>query len=155
MGSMLRKKEIEFPKISEESPVMILIISQGGEPLFFQSFTEKQTFEEDLIGNFLIAFNSFSGELFAEGLDRANFGQYTILMRSISPFLICYLFKGQSYLAQHRIKRFVDNIQKNKTIWETFKRYDETNQVLELKDIPALDPLITELFINKNITVFS
>jgi len=150
MDSMLRKKEIEFPKVSDEDPVVILIVSESGEVIFSQSFTESWTFEDDVLGSFLSAINSFSDELFSEGLDRAVFGQYSILMKSASPFLVCYLFKGESYLAQHRIRHFVDRLQNDHLIWETFNQFYQTNQVIQAKDIPTLNPLITEIFIDKN-----
>jgi hypothetical protein len=149
MESMLHKKEIEFPKVSDEEPVVILIMSESGELLFSQSFAEKWSFEDDMFGSFLSAINSFSDELFSEGLDRANFGQYSILMKSASPFLICYLFKGQSYLAQHRIRHFVESIQSDHLIWETINNFYLTSQEIQVKDIPRLEPLITEIFINK------
>ena len=46
---------------------------------------------------FLTAFNSFSDELFAESLDRANFGQYNILMKTFENIKLVYVFKGPSY----------------------------------------------------------
>lgn len=149
MDTMLRKKEIEFPKVSDEDPVVIIIVSESGELIFSQSFTEKWTFEDDMLGSFLSAINSFSDEMFSEGLDRASFGQYSILMKSARPFLVCYLFKGQSYLAQHRIRYFVDSIQNDRLIWETINKFYLTSQEIQVKDIPRLEPLITEIFINK------
>ncbi|MHA1884809.1 MAG: tetratricopeptide repeat protein [Promethearchaeota archaeon] len=151
MDGMLRKKELEFPKVSDEDPVVILIVSESGELIFSQSFTERWSFEDDMFGSFLSAINSFSDELFSEGLDRANFGQYSVLMKSISPFLVCYLFKGQSYLAQHRIRYFVDSIESDNLIWETINKFYRTSQEIQVKDIPRLEPLITEIFIDKNI----
>ena len=151
MDSMLRKKEIEFPKVSDEDPVVLIIVSESGELIFSQSFTERWTFEDDVFGSFLSALNSFSDEMFSEGLDRAIFGQYSILMKSASPFLVCYLFKGQSYLAQHRIRHFVDSIQNDNHLWETFNKFYHTSQIIQSKDVPSLDPLITEIFIDKNI----
>jgi hypothetical protein len=151
MDVMLRKKELEFPKVSDEDPVVIIIVSESGELIFSQPFTERWSFEDDMFGSFLSAINSFSDEMFSEGLDRASFGQYSILMKSASPFLVCYLFKGQSYLAQHRIRYFVESIQKDHLIWETINKFYLTSQEIQVKDIPRLDPLITEIFIEKNI----
>jgi len=149
MDGMLRKKEIEFPKVSDEDPVVLIIVSESGELIFSQSFTEKWSFEDDMFGSFLSAINSFSDEMFSEGLDRASFGQYSILMKPTPPFLVCYLFKGQSYLAQHRIRHFVESIQNDSLLWETFNKFYQSNQVIESKDVPSLDPLITEIFIKK------
>jgi len=151
MNDMIRRKEIEFPKVLDEDPVVILIVSESVEPIFSQSFTEKWSFEDEIFGSFLSAINSFSDEMFSEGLDRANFGQYTILMKSVAPFLVCYLFKGQSYLAQQRVMHFTNSIENDKKIWEPINKFYQTNQIIQPKDVPLLDPLIRDLFIDKNI----
>jgi tetratricopeptide (TPR) repeat protein len=149
MDSMVHRKEIKFPRVTDEDPIIICIISESGEPLFSQPFTDKWKIKDHLFGGFLSAINSFSDEMFAEGFDRAIFGQYKILMVPISPFLVCYLFKGQSYLAQHRLKHFANVVRSDKKIWDILNKFDRVNQIVELRDIPSLDPLITEIFINK------
>ncbi|MFW9938536.1 MAG: tetratricopeptide repeat protein, partial [Candidatus Thorarchaeota archaeon] len=106
MDHMVKKRVIDPINFTNEDPVVILIISEGGNPIFSQTFLDELNFQDHLFGGFLTAVNSFSGEMLHEGLDRAIFGQYTLLMKSISPFLVCYLFKGQSYLAQRRLKYF-------------------------------------------------
>jgi len=149
MDSLVHRKEIEFPRVTDEDPVVIFIFSESGEPLFSQQFTDKWKIEDHLFGGFLSAINSFSDEMFAEGFDRAIFGQYTILMAPIPPFLVCYLFKGQSYLAQHRLKHFAKILQTDKKVWDILIKFDRTSQIVELRDVPSLDPLITDIFINK------
>jgi tetratricopeptide (TPR) repeat protein len=151
MDSMVHRKEIEFPRVTDEDPVIIFIFSESGEPLFSQPFTDEWKIEDHLFGGFLSAINSFSDEMFAEGFDRAIFGQYTILMAPIPPFLVCYLFKGQSYLAQHRLKHFTNTVQADKKIWETLIKFDKASQVVQLRDVPTLDPLITTIFVNKEL----
>jgi len=151
MEGMIKKRAIKIPKIPEETPVLLLIISEGGTPLFSQSFVEDQTFEDHLFGGFLSAINSFVGEMFSEGLDRAIFGEHTLIMISVSPFFMCYVFKGQSYSAQHRIKSFTNEIQSNKDVWDTFEKFYKLNMEIQLSDIPSLEPLIKEIFIDKTI----
>jgi len=146
IGQLLHKKAIEAPKLLEEDPVVILIISEGGVPVFSQTFAEEWSFEENLFGGFLTAVNSFSDEVFSEGLNRANFGEYTIIMGSLSPFLICYLFKGQSYLAQQKLKSFIDNFKKDENIWKTFNKFNQASRAVQLKDVPSLGPLIKDIF---------
>ena len=148
---MIQKRVIEPPEVEDEEPVLLLIVSEGGKPIFSRLFIEDQAFEDHLIGGFLSAFNSFSDEVFSEGLDRAVFGEYTLLMDSVSPFYICYVFKGQSYSAQHRIRYFLDKIQGNKDVWKKFETFYKINQEIQLKDIPLLEPLINEVFIKKEI----
>ncbi|MFX0042065.1 MAG: tetratricopeptide repeat protein [Candidatus Hodarchaeota archaeon] len=151
IGNMTRRRVIENPKILDEDPIVVLIISKGGKPIFTQSFAEDWVFPDHVIGGFITAISSFSDEMFSEGLNRAIFGQHTILMRSVPPFLVCYLFKGQSYIAQQKLVYFVQNIQKDKSLWQTFIKFYQTKQEIQSKDIPSLEPLIFDIFINRNI----
>ena len=151
MANMLRKRVIGPEEIKEEESVVILIISTGGTPIFSQSFAEGWSFQDHLFGGFLSAINSFSGEMFSQGLDRAIFGEYTILINSVSPFIICYLFKGQSFLAQQRMKQFIDTIQTDKKIWETIKKYYEAHRLIQETDLPSLDILVNKVFIERTL----
>ena len=147
---MIRKRTIEVPELSDEEPVLLLIVSEGGIPFFSQSFIEDKSFEDHLFGGFFTAINSFINEKFSEGLERASFGEHTLLMNSISPFLMCYIYKGQSYSAQNRIKSFINEVQSNKEMWDTFEKFYQMNKKIHMKDIPSLEPLITKIFIDKS-----
>jgi len=149
MGQMVRKRVVEPDEVQEEKSVVILIISKGGIPIFSHSFAEGWSFQDHLFGGFLSAVNSFSDEMFSQGLDRAIFGEYTIIVNVLTPFFICYLFKGQSFLAQQRMKHFVDTIQNDKKIWEPIKKYHQAKRFAQEKDIPSLDLLVKELFIER------
>lgn len=151
MDHMIRKRLINIPELSDEQPVLLLIVSEGGTPFFSQSFIKDQSFEDHLFAGFLSAINSFMDEMFSEGLDRAVFGEHTLLMNSVSPFFMCYIFKGQSYSAQHRIKSFIDKLQRDKDVWDTFKKFYQMNKEIQLKDVPSLEPLIKEIFIDRTI----
>lgn len=150
MEHMIRKRRIEVPELSDEEPVLLLIVSEGGIPFFSQSFIEDKSFEDHLFGGFFTAINSFINEKFSEGLERASFGEHTLLMNSISPFLMCYVYKGQSYSAQNRIKSFINEIQSNKEMWDTFEKFYQMNKKIHMKDIPSLEQLITKIFIEKS-----
>ncbi|MEE9378927.1 MAG: tetratricopeptide repeat protein [Candidatus Lokiarchaeia archaeon] len=155
MGLMVRKRVIDVPELSDEEPVLLLIVSEGGRPIFSQSFLEDQAFEDHLFGGFFTAINSFINKKFSEGLDRAIFGEHTLLMNSVSPFLICYVYKGQSYSAQHRIKSFINEIQSNEDVCDTFEKFYKLNKEIQLKDIPSLEPLINDIFMDKTIPLNS
>jgi len=147
VNRMQGKRAIEPPKLTPEVPVLLLIIGEGGFPLFSNQFTEKYTFEEDIISGFLSAFNTFSGELFSKGLDRAKFGDYMILMQAVSTFSVCYLFKGQTYLAKQKLTQFTVQIQSTTSIWHTLNKFYKANRIVELKDIPSLESIISDIFI--------
>ncbi|MFW9818841.1 MAG: tetratricopeptide repeat protein [Candidatus Thorarchaeota archaeon] len=147
METMVKKLKTDVPEHEDEEPVLLLIVSEGGVPFFSQSFMENKKIEDHLFGGFFTAINSFINEIFSEGLDRASFGNYTLLMNSISPFLMCYVYKGQSYSAQKRIKSFINEIKNKKELWNTFKKFYLRNQKIQMKDIPSLEPLIKKIFL--------
>ncbi|MHA1986400.1 MAG: tetratricopeptide repeat protein [Promethearchaeota archaeon] len=149
--NMIKRRVIDVSELSNEQPVFLLVVSEGGRPFFSQTFIEDQSFEDHLFGGFLSAINSFIGEMFSEGLDRVIFGEHTILVNSLSPFFICYVFKGQSYSAQQRVGIFIDKIQNDKLTWETFNRFYQLNKEVQLTDIPTLESLIKEIFVDRTI----
>jgi hypothetical protein len=128
---------------------MILVISEGGIPTLSKLFTGPLPIEDDLISSFLAALNTFSGELFSEGLDRAMFGQYSLLMKPLSTFLVCYLFKGHSYSAQKKIHKFIENIKDNEGLLSKFEEFYKTNKTINLEELPILNSIIKDIFIEK------
>jgi len=153
MENMVRKRMIGVPEASEENPVTILIITEGGTQLFSHSFIEEKEFKSYLFSGFLTTIDYFMKEMFSEGLDRFIFGNYTLLMKSVAPFFICYIFKGDSYYAHQKINYFIDHIQKEDDIWQNLLKSFQINQSIHLKDIPLLESLITETFITKNVAL--
>jgi tetratricopeptide (TPR) repeat protein len=149
MTTMLKKRSLEIPKISKEDPVMILILTEGGNLLFSKKFIEDFSFEDDILGGFLTTANYIISEVFSEGLDRAVFGQYTLLMMPLQPFLVCYIFKGASYFAQHKIKTFVTSIQNDNITWESLQKFFQKSKSIQLNDIPSLESKIMEIFAEK------
>jgi hypothetical protein len=52
------------------------------------------------------------------------------------------------------MKHFVDKIQNNKKIWEPIKKYYQANRFVQEKDIPSLDLLVNETFIERAVLTF-
>ncbi|MFW9973588.1 MAG: type IV pilus biogenesis/stability protein PilW, partial [Candidatus Odinarchaeota archaeon] len=73
MENMVKKRIIEAPEISKEDPVMLLILTEGGNLLFSKKFVEDFSFEDDILGGFLTTINYIINEVFSEGLDMAIF----------------------------------------------------------------------------------
>ncbi|MFW9902087.1 MAG: tetratricopeptide repeat protein, partial [Candidatus Thorarchaeota archaeon] len=149
MTAMLKKRTYEVPKISNEDPVMILILTEGGNLLYSKKFMEDFSFEDDILGGFLTTLNYIVSEVFSEGLDRAVFGKYTLLMLPLQPFLVCYIFKGASYYAYHKIKNFLDSIQDDNLIWQSLQNFLQKSKSVQLNDIPSLESKIMEIFEEK------
>jgi hypothetical protein len=150
MENMVKRQMIEVPKISDEEPVLLIIISEGGINIFSQSFIENGAIESQILSGFLTTIDYFIREMFSEGLDRAIFGDHTLVMKSISPFYVAYTFKGDSYYALKRANYFIEKLQTEGDIWQKMLKYCHKNQMIHSKDIPSLDSLIIDTFINKN-----
>ena len=146
---MQRRRAINKSELTHEEPVLLLIIAGGGILLFSYPFSDEVKVDDELFGGFLSAITSFSDEVFSEGLDRAKFGSYTVLMKNLADFSFCYLFKGQTYLAKKKLSNFTENFQKNTSMMQTLNKFNQTSQVIELKDFPFLEGFIKEIFTNK------
>ncbi len=72
-------------------------------------------------------------------------------MSSIAPFLIFYVYQGQSYSAQKRIKVFVDELRNKKELWDKFEKFYQANMKIQISDIPSIEPLIKEIFARKTV----
>jgi len=149
MKNMLKRHAIEVPDISKEDPVMLLILTEGGNLLFSKKFIDDFSFEDDILGGFLTTMNYIISEVFSEGLDRAVFGQYTLLMMPLQPFIVCYIFKGASYYAFSKIKNFLDSIQNDNFIWQSLQNFFQKSKSIQLDEIPSFDLLIKKIFIEK------
>ena len=144
------KRAVEPPEMVEEVSTLLLIIAEGGVLLFSYPFTDEWKFDEELFSGFITAFKTFSNDFFSKKLDRVKFGEDTLLMQSAGDFSFCYLYKGQTYLAKQKLSKFTESVQNNASIWQVLEKFYKTSQVLEIKDIPSLKSLITDIFVNKN-----
>jgi tetratricopeptide (TPR) repeat protein len=131
-----------------QQPVSLLILAKGGVLVFSHPFSDEWKQDDDLFGSFLSAFSTFSDEFFSQGLDRAKFGEETILLQSVGTFSFCYLFRGQTYFAKQKLEKFAETIQKDPAIWETLEKFEKSSQVAELKDIPQMESMLTTIFLN-------
>jgi len=148
---MVRRRAIEIPELSNEKPILLLIVSEGGNPLFSHSFIEETSIDSKIFSGFLTTIDYFIREMFSEGLDRAVFGEYTLVMKSITPFYVSYIFKGDSYYALQKADYFVDHIKKEGVIWKNLLNSFEISKSVKLKDIPLLESLINETFNTKSL----
>lgn len=147
MKRMIQKRKVEIPIPFEEDPLLLLIVTEGGVPAFSHAFSKDWHFSDELFSGFLSSFDSISKEVFSEGLDRAKFGEHTIITSSYGKFMICYLFKGQSYYAKQKLAYFTNHIKTNSSIEQIFNRFLKNFHTILLKEYPILRQLITESFI--------
>ncbi|MHA1886148.1 MAG: hypothetical protein ACW96S_13925, partial [Promethearchaeota archaeon] len=67
---------------------------------------------------------------------------------SVDTFLICYLYKGETYFALKKLDQFTEGIKENAEILQSLNKFSQTNQVLEIKHAPLLENLISKIFIH-------
>ncbi|MHA1745561.1 MAG: hypothetical protein ACTSWW_06150 [Promethearchaeota archaeon] len=146
ISTMLKTKRGEIPDASPESPILLIIMASSGLPLYTKIFSKEWTFSEGLFSGFLSAFNSFSDQIFSEGLDRANFGKYTILMANLAPFMICYVFEGQSFLAQQKFSQFNSTVHDSEQIWKKLTLANRTGQIIRDDSGEGLGLIVTTIF---------
>jgi len=144
--TMLKKKTTQMPKTTPESPILMLIMADSGIPIYTKIFNKEWKFEEELFSGFLSAFNSFSDEIFSEGLDRASFGKYTILMTAMPPLMSCYVFKGQSFLAHQKFSKFNENIHDSEQLWKILITANRTGRVINNESSLMLGNLVKSIF---------
>jgi tetratricopeptide (TPR) repeat protein len=129
--TLLKKTQVEIPDTTPESPILLLIMANSGIPLYTKIFSNEWKVAEELFSGFLSAFNTFSDEIFSEGLDRASFGKFTILMKGMPPFMSCYVFKGQSFLAQQKFAQFNETLHETELIWQKLNSANRTGEVIK------------------------
>lgn len=147
MERLLRQGESEEIQIKNETPIAINILKENGSVLFSKAFVSGWVVDEQLIGSLISAFRLFSGQLFSESFDRAKFGEYFILIKSISPLLICYIYKGQTYSATQKVNDFSNKIYK-KEIWEQMQGYAQRNEIFSHQNLPGFNEILTEVFLS-------
>jgi len=69
----------------------------------------------------------------------------------LSTFFHNPLYLKLLLTAQHRIQYFIQKLQSDENVWKKFETFYELNQEIQLEDIPSLEPLITEVFIEKEL----
>ncbi|MEJ2296469.1 MAG: hypothetical protein P8Y23_17100 [Candidatus Lokiarchaeota archaeon] len=144
---MLKRRTIDVPNPFDEEPILLLIISKSGIPIFTQSFIKDKIFEDHVFGGFFTALNSFINNVFSEGLDRASFGEYTLLMKDLKPFLLCYIYKGQSYSAQNRIEAFIEELHRQE--WDVLGKSSSLNGMSNHDEVIGLNSIVTKIFSEK------
>jgi tetratricopeptide (TPR) repeat protein len=150
MKRLIKKRSVEVPQLQEEQPLLLLIMAEGGIPAFSYTFSKEWAFSDDLLSGFLTAFDSISKEVFSQGLDRAKFGQHTILVSPVEKFLVCYLFKGQSYFAKQKLDFFTNRMKEVHSVQQTFNNFFKNFYTIQLSENPDLKELILESFLTTN-----
>jgi tetratricopeptide (TPR) repeat protein len=147
---MGRKGDLSNLELEEEIPVLLMILAENGLNLFNKKFLPETMFDESLIAGFLTAVNVFLQETFkAEGsLERIKHQDYTILIKAENNLLYCYVFKGKSFGAQHKIRAFVDEVNKLNTIRDALINMGREGRLLDQYDFSLIENIVKKIFAN-------
>ena len=148
MENMVRKHVTKAPVLETEQPVLLTIISKKGSMIFSNPFTADMTFDVNRIGDFLSSFNTFSDQIFSESLDRVKFLDFTLILKEINSFIICYMFKGQSYSAQQKLLHFSNALTNQGNTIKILNSSAQSGSPLSIKEIPLIEELISESFLS-------
>ena len=109
-SNLITNLDIESEK--DDNSVLLLILDAGGLTIFTKFFTRESEYDEQLIGGFLTAINTFSKEAFgANFLRQMNYKNFHILFDVVDDYRIVYAFKGDLLSATKKFNEFVQSIQ--------------------------------------------
>ncbi|MHA1511533.1 MAG: tetratricopeptide repeat protein [Promethearchaeota archaeon] len=145
MDSMIRIRAPEQQEIQSEKPIFLACITKGGAPLIKFPFLDNWS-EKNIFSGFISAFNVFSKELFSKSVDRVKMGDYIILLKSVEPFIACYVIEGASYLAHQKLTKFSDKVRTTPELWNQLIENSKTGEVLSITRNPHLKTIIDEIF---------
>lgn len=96
---------------TEDVSVLLLIIDNSGLSVYTKFFSDSH-YDEQLIGGFLTALNSFSEVAFgANFLKQMNYKDFHLLFDVVSEYKLVYAFKGDLRSASLKFNDFVQKIQ--------------------------------------------
>ena len=143
--SLTRKREEEI-EIEREEPVLFIILQEGGLTAFSSKFREVIKIDDQLIGGFISAVNTFGRQIFSTTgqVERIKHGEYTLISKIVlNKFTFCYAFKGPSFLATKKfdklIEKFLDHPLK-----KTFISNIRTGYLLDENEDKIMKDLVRE-----------
>lgn len=136
----LVKQNLEIPEITEEIPLLFLVLDEAGNSKFTLRFSKSRSINETLVGVFLTAIISFTKTAFSssEPVERIKHQDYTIILKSVQSYLLCYVFQGPSYFALQKIDNLIKMMEEDSSIINLFDKY-------KFQTIPEDDPKMQEV----------
>ncbi len=146
MGWMARKREIIIDE-KEDEPIMLLLVSESGLPIYFKQFDPARELKDMLISGFLSSINSFVQEAFdAPGMiRRIMHDEYTLSFNLIEPILFCYVYEGQSYTAMKKLEKLIDEVYESE-VWSALEEVGLRGYKLKDAELAQMEGVIGEIF---------
>jgi hypothetical protein len=143
---MINKNVALLPKQLEEEPILLLVVTEAGIPIYSSKFLKESQFDDMLISGFLTAINSFIKEAFATtgAIERIKQKDYTLLFQLMEPLTFCYVIRGPSYLALKKMDQFMTALRSSNLIWDEIIESSETGKSLE--DLQSMHDITAQYF---------
>jgi len=95
-----------------ETPIMLIVSNHSGLVHDKLIFREDNKIDEFLISSLLEAINLFFKNIFQDdpSIREIKSSEYSIASRTLEKFNISYIYKGQSYLIDHKIDRIISKL---------------------------------------------
>ncbi|HUU89491.1 MAG TPA: tetratricopeptide repeat protein, partial [Candidatus Glassbacteria bacterium] len=148
LSRVFKERRFDSSSLPDEEPIMLLFLKPSGLPLYSRNFLKDDKIDESLISGFLSAINSFGKQAFAaKGLiERIKHRDYTIILQMLEPYLICYVFKGQSFSALKRVSEFITELKHQNTLWRNLETLLESTEMIPKDNQIVLDQIIEKIF---------
>lgn len=153
MVTRLIRKKADIAELSEEEPILFLILARSGMSMFSKHFLPESLLADQLIGGFLTAINAFTQQAFSETgtIEGIKHKEYTILMKPTDPLLCCYVFKGPSYYALQKLKNFSETVRVSDTIWNKLLQASAIG--MDISEETVIQELVTKNFLSSSETL--
>ncbi len=147
IGRMARRREIKIDE-QEDKPVMLLLVSEGGLPIYCNKFDQSKELPDMLISSFLTIINNFVQEAFEVTgmITRITHEEYTLSFDLKEPILFCYVYEGQSYTAMKKLEKLMTEVHEGE-IWAALEEVGKTGNELNDEEIAQMEGMIGEIFI--------
>ncbi len=147
VGQVARSQVLaDFSDKLDETPVLLMIVSENGLPLHSKNFSSEIQGNPHLMSGFVSAVHTFSKEIFARTLDRLKVGEYTVVVFPESTLLIVYACKGASFRARQRLLQFMKRLKEHPKVLAQLKRKVETGLQTSESVLKVLESLIESSF---------
>jgi tetratricopeptide (TPR) repeat protein len=147
MGWMARKREIKLEE-KEDEPIMVLLVSESGLPIYSKQFDPTRDLQDMLISGFLASINTFVKEAFdVPGMiRRIMHDEYTLSFEVIKSILFCYVYEGLSYTAMKKLDNLITEVYETE-MWSALEEVGKRGYKLKDGEIAQMDRVIGEIFI--------
>ncbi|MCE7742245.1 MAG: tetratricopeptide repeat protein [Candidatus Heimdallarchaeota archaeon] len=147
VANMINRATFDLQEIENDTPVMLILLNEGGVPLFSQQFGTGKKVNQILLSGFLSAINNIVQEVFSTkgSLRRIEHQNYLLIFQNIENIIVCYAFKGSSFSARKKLNYFTKQIETS-SFKEDFMFSSSTGKVLEDEKYELLEKWATEIF---------